>query len=298
MISFSKYAKWYFIVAGIITIACLAFLIYFGLNLGIDFTGGSILRLEYTTARPDIKDISSQLTKAGLTEISFKFEGDKGILIKTQDITEAQRTALYGAFYNDPKVNKDTLAFDKIGAAIGQETKNKAFYAIIFSLIAIIIYIAISFRKVSRPVKSWKYGAVTILILCHDILVPLGIMALLGRFSGREFTIPTLTALLTILGCSVNNAIVVLDRVRENLMKKSGTFREIVDISIHQTLSRSINTSLTFLFPLLSIYFLGGTGLQDFALVLIIGIIAGTYSASFLAPPFLVKWYEWSSRRG
>lgn len=293
MISFVKHSKWFFIGAGIITIASLFSLIFFGLNLGIDFTGGSILKFEYIDRKANVEEVSKSLSQTGLGQVSVRIEGEKGVVIKTKDINEDQRKVLYETFYNDTTVKKDSISFDKIGSIVGTETKNKAFFAIILSLLAIIAYIAISFRKVSRPVKSWKYGAVTILILCHDIIVPLGVMAYLGKFAGREFTIPTLTALLTILGCSVNNAIVVLDRVRENLSKKSGEYRDIVDISINQTLVRSINTSLTFLFPLLAIYFLGGEGLKDFSLVLIVGIIAGTYSASLVAAPMLAKWHGW-----
>jgi preprotein translocase subunit SecF len=167
----------------------------------------------------------------------------------------------------------------------------------LIALAAIIIYIAIAFNKVSRPVKSWKYGLVTMVILAHDVILPLGIMALLGKFAGREFSIPTLTALFTILGYSVNNTIVVFDRIRENLIKKSGEFGDIVNISINQSVSRCINTSLTTLFPLIAIYIWGGESLKDFSLVLILGIVAGTYSALLLAGPILTKWHILSRKR-
>jgi len=297
MLAFTKYSKWYFIITGAITATCIFSWLYFGLDLGIDFTGGSVLKFEYVTERPKIEDISQKLAAAGLTKISFKEEGTKGVIIKTGDITEEQRKALYETFYNDSTVNRDALSFDKIGSMIGGETKRKSMFAVILSLIAIIIYIAVAFKKVSRPVKSWKYGIVTLLMLCHDILLPIGIMAFLGRFFGHEFTIPILTALLTVLGASVNNSIVVFDRVRENLTKASGTFKEIVDTSINQTFTRCLNSSLTALFPLLAIYFWGGQSLKDFALVLMLGIIAGLYSAVLLAGPILVKWHEWHTRK-
>jgi len=297
MIEFTKHSKIYFIIAAIITLACIFFLVYFGLNLGVDFTGGSILRFEYTADRPGIQEISAKVNQAGITSFSYKDLGERGVIIKTKDITEDQRKALYDTFYNDSSVDKNTLNFDKIGSAVGNETKHKSIIAIIIALVAIIIYIAIAFNKVSRPVKSWKYGMVTMVILAHDIILPLGMMALLGKFAAREFSIPTLTALFTILGYSVNNTIVVFDRVRENLIKKSGEFKDIVDISINQSISRCINTSLTTLFPLIAIYVWGGESLKDFSLVLILGILAGTYSALMLAGPILTKWHSLSRKR-
>ncbi|MFA5348948.1 MAG: protein translocase subunit SecF, partial [Candidatus Paceibacterota bacterium] len=258
MIEFIKHSKIYFIIAAIITIACIFFLLYFGLNLGVDFTGGSILRFEYVADRPSIEEISAKVNQAGIASFSYKDLGEKGVIIKTKDITEDQRKSLYETFYNDSNIDKDTLNFDKIGSAVGNETKHKSIIAIIIALAAIIIYIAIAFNKVSRPVKSWKYGIVTMVILAHDIILPLGVLALLGKFASRECSIPTLTALFTILGYSVNNTIVVFDRVRENLIKKSGEFKDIVDVSINQSVSRCINTSLTTLFPLIAIYVWGG----------------------------------------
>ncbi|MDD5621020.1 MAG: protein translocase subunit SecF [Candidatus Pacebacteria bacterium] len=297
MIEFIKHSKIYFIIAAIITIACIFFLLYFGLNLGVDFTGGSILRFEYAADRPSIEEISAKVNQAGIASFSYKDLGEKGVIIKTKDITEDQRKSLYETFYNDSNIDKDTLNFDKIGSAVGNETKHKSIIAIIIALAAIIIYIAIAFNKVSRPVKSWKYGIVTMVILAHDIILPLGVLALLGKFASREFSIPTLTALFTILGYSVNNTIVVFDRVRENLIKKSGEFKDIVDVSINQSVSRCINTSLTTLFPLIAIYVWGGESLKDFSLVLILGILAGTYSALLLAGPILTKWHALSRKR-
>ncbi len=297
MLAFIKHSKIYFIIAIIITLCSIFFLGYFGLNLGVDFTGGSVLRFEYTIARPSIEDISAKVSATGVTNFAYKELGDNGAIIKTKDITEDQRKALYETFYNDSNINKDTLNFDKIGSAVGAETKHKSIFAILIALAAIIIYIAIAFNKVSRPVKSWKYGLVTMVILAHDVILPLGIMALLGKFAGREFSIPTLTALFTILGYSVNNTIVVFDRIRENLIKKSGEFGDIVDVSINQSVSRCINTSLTTLFPLIAIYIWGGESLKDFSLVLILGIVAGTYSALLLAGPILTKWHILSRKR-
>lgn len=292
MFPFIKYTKYYFIFSGILIAGSIFCLIYFGLNLGIDFVGGSLLKVEYFSERPPIEEIAQKIYGAGLVNVSFRNIGDKGIAIRTKDIDEETRTALYNAFSADPNVDKDSLSFEKVGAVVGQETKRKAAYAIGFSLVAIILYVAFAFRKISRPIRSWEYGLATIIALAHDVLIPLGVISYLGRFAGLEFSIPTLTALLTIFGYSVNDTVVVFDRIRENLIKERGEFDEAVDKSLNQTLQRSLNTSLTTLFVLLAIFFFGGGSLKDFALILIIGIISGTYSSIFLASPILVKWFK------
>ncbi|GAI39422.1 unnamed protein product, partial [marine sediment metagenome] len=153
-----------------------------------------------------------------------------------------------------------------------------------------------AFRKISRPLPSWQYGIASLLALFHDVLIPIGILSILGKFYGVQITIPVITALLAVLGYSINNTVVVFDRIRENLLKQVGTYQEIVNNSLNQTLTRSINTSLTTLFVLVAIFFLGGITLKYFALALILGIIAGTYSSLFLASPILVAWLRWRKR--
>ncbi len=191
------------------------------------------------------------------------------------------------------------LRFESIGPTIGQELKNKAITAILAVLVAIVLYIAWAFRKVSEPVSSWKYGIIAIVALAHDVIIPTGIFAVLGRIYGIEIDILFVTALLTILGYSVNDTIVVFDKTRENLARdhRKHNFDWIVDKSINETLRRSLFTSLTTFLVLLAIYLFGGDSIKNFVLTLMIGIIAGTYSSIFLASPLLVAWERLSKNR-
>ena len=180
--------------------------------------------------------------------------------------------------------------FESIGPVIGGELKEKSVKAIIIVLISIVIYIGWTFRKVSRPVSSWKYGLVALIALFHDIIITIGVFSILGHFYGVEVGMPFVVALLTILGYSVNDTIVVFDRTRENLLHSGwDDFEEVVNRSVNETLMRSLNTSLTTLVVLLAIYLFGGATIQYFVLALIIGIIAGTYSSIFIASPLLVS---------
>ena len=187
----------------------------------------------------------------------------------------------------------EEIRFESIGPVIGQELKDKTKIVVVVALLSMIVYIALAFRRVQRPLRSWQYGIASVLALFHDILIPLGIFVILGKFYGIEISIPIITALLAVLGYSINNTVVVFDRIRENLLTGVETFQEIVDISLNQTLSRQINTSLTTLFVAGAIFFLGGETLKYFALALILGICAGTYSSIFLAGPILVTWLKW-----
>ncbi|OGY91532.1 MAG: protein-export membrane protein SecF [Candidatus Komeilibacteria bacterium RIFCSPLOWO2_02_FULL_48_11] len=189
-------------------------------------------------------------------------------------------------------------SFESIGPTIGNELKQRSVYAVLAVLAAIIIYIAWAFRKVSQPVASWKYGLAAVIALTHDVLIPIGIFAVLGKFLGVEVDILFVTALLTILGFSVHDTIVVFDRIRENLAhsRHRGTFEEIVNISVNETVRRSINTSLTALLALLAIFLFGGESIKYFVLALMLGIIFGTYSSIFIASPLLVVWDKWSRK--
>lgn len=179
--------------------------------------------------------------------------------------------------------------FQSIGATIGQELRNKALWAIVYVVLGISLYITYAFRKVSYPVKSWKYGVITLVTLLHDVIVPAGFFAILGWKFGVEIDTNFIVALLVVMGFSVHDTIVVFDRIRENVLNHSGntSFSEIVDKSINQTIARSINTSLTVLIVLVAMYFFGPATLQYFVLTLLIGIAMGTYSSIFVASPLL-----------
>jgi len=188
--------------------------------------------------------------------------------------------------------------FESIGPVIGQELREKSIEALIAVLIGIILYIAWAFRKVSDPVSSWKYGVTAIIALAHDVIIPVGVFVVLGMVTGVEVDILFVTALLTILGFSVNDTIVVFDRTRENLAKShhQGEFESIVNKSVNQTITRSIYTSLSTFMVLFAVFLFGGESIKYFVLALMIGIIVGTYSSIFLASPILVEW-EHASRR-
>jgi len=184
----------------------------------------------------------------------------------------------------------EELRFDSVGPSIGAELKRKAIYAIFFVLIAILFYITYAFRKVSKPIASWKYGSAAIIAMFHDAIITMGVFAVLGKFYGVEINTPFVAAILTVIGYSVHDTIVVFDRIRENLPRSDEDFEGTVNLSLNQTMVRSINTSLTVIFVLLAIIIFGGSSIRTFALALTVGIFIGTYSSIFVASPLLVIW--------
>jgi len=289
---FVKYSKIYFIFSGLLVVASIASLLVFGLNWGIDFVGGSVMKVAYLEERPTTQELSEELSALlDLENFSVRFSGEREVSIKMSEVPQETKDKLSNYFYQSPGVEKETISFESVSPIVGGETKTKATRAIIFSILAIVIYVAFVFRKVSKPVKSWQYGIATVIALVHDVLIPVGVISVFGHFLGVEFSIPILTALLTIFGYSVNDTVVVFDRIRENLIRGSGvTFNDIINKSLNQTLVRSINTSITTLLVLLAIFFFGGVSLSYFSLALIIGVIAGTYSSIFLASTLLAQW--------
>lgn len=300
MISFVKYRKIYFIFSGVLILGSLACLAIFGLKMGIDFTGGSVLELEFKTERPANPEIQEKLADLNLGEFYIQPTGEKGVILRLRDISEETHQLLLEKLGELQELQE--LRFESIGPVVGKELKEKTKIVIVLSLLAILFYIAFSFRRIQKPVSSWQYGVVSLLALFHDVLIPLGVFSILGKLYEVQITIPVVVALLTVLGYSINNTVVVFDRIRENLLKAlhqkygEGGFEETVDRSLNQTLTRSLNTSLTTLFVLIAIFFLGGETLKYFALALILGIVAGTYSSFFLASPILVSWYNWRKK--
>jgi preprotein translocase subunit SecF len=288
MINFLKYRKIYFIFSGILLIFLLICLVVFGLKMGIDFTGGSILEVEFEDQRPQNQEIKEKLTPFNLGEIVLQPTGEKGIIIRTKEISEDLHQEILKKLGETYKFKEQR--FESIGPIIGRELKEKTKLVIIFSLLAILFYIALAFRKISRPFFPWQWGMVSTLALLHDVLVPLGVISILGKFYNVQFTIPTTVALLTIIGYSINNTVVVFDRMRENFFKYGKNFEELINRSLNETLSRQINTSFTTLLPLIFIFFFGGETLKYFSLVLVLGILAGTYSSLFLVSPILFEW--------
>lgn len=291
-INFLKHKKIYFIFSGILVLGSLISIFTLGLNLGIDFTGGSILEIDYKVERPANQEIKDSLDELDLGEIYIQPTGEKGVILRMKNITEETHQKIIQKLSGEKEIEE--LRFESIGPVIGRELKEKTKIVITFSLFAIVLYIAFAFRKLTFPAKSWQYGIASLVALFYDVLIPLGIFSLLGKFYGIQITIPVIVALLTVLGYSINNTVVVFDRIRENLLRKIGkNYEDTVDKSLNQTLTRSINTSLTTLFVLLAIFFLGGETLKYFSLALILGITAGTYSSVLLVSPILVTWLKW-----
>jgi len=189
-------------------------------------------------------------------------------------------------------------SFETVGPSIGQETKANALKAVLIASVAITLYIAFAFRKVSHPVSSWKYGVSAIIALLHDVLVVVGVFSILGVLFGIEIDSLFITALLTVMGFSVHDTIVVFDRIRENLKKSYNLkFEEIVNNSLLETMNRSLNTSLTVVIVLFSLLLFGGESIRWFIIALLLGIISGTYSSIFNASPLLIVWYEWERKK-
>jgi len=293
------YRKITYIISGTLVLLSLAALLVWGLQLGIDFTGGSLLEVEYTVLRPSLDDMNSRVTAAGIPHAVIQPTGERGVLIRTEHLSEERHLALAENLTGGDKESMIEKRFDAIGPTIGRELARKSVWAIVLVIFLIVVYIAWAFRHVSEPVASWKYGIATVIALTHDVSIPIGVFSVLGHFYGVEVDTLFVTALLTILGFSVHDTIVVFDRIRENLknMKGRPAFETVVGDSISQTMTRSINTSLTVLLVMISIYIFGGASIAYFALALIIGVFFGTYSSICLASPILVTWQKWSERR-
>ncbi len=295
-IRFLKYRKIYFLFSGILILASIIFLFVFGLKLGIEFTGGSILEIEYLTQRPSNQEIREKLKDLDLGKVVLQPTGERGIILRTKEIPETTRKEILDKLGRE---NLRELRFESIGPVIGRELRQKTKILIFLSLLAVLVYVIFAFRKLVHPRRPWQYGIVTIIALAHDVLIPLGAFAFLGQFFDVPLTIPIVVALLTVVGYSVNDTVVILDRIRENLLKRrTDTFEETINSSLNQTLIRSINTSLTTLFVLLAIFFFGGETLKHFSLALIIGIIAGSYSSIFLVGPLLLCWPNFNLKFG
>lgn len=264
----------------------------FGLNLGIDFTGGSILEVNYEAGRPEISQIRQALNESDFTETSIQPAGSNNVIFRLKSISETEKESLLEVVsFSGQTVTEER--FSSIGPTLSSELARKGVIALVLVSLLIILFIALAFRGVSKPVSSWTYGVVAVVALVHDIIIPTGIFAVLGYLYGVEIDTLFLTAILTILGLSVNDTIVVFDRIRENLKNKiSNDFAITVGKSLEQTFARSINTSLTVVLVLVALYIFGGTTTQDFALVLLIGAVVGTYSSLFLASPLLVAWHK------
>jgi len=371
MIKIIQRRKIWFAFSVILISASIVALSIWGLKLGIDFTGGTLMEFSFKEETLNSEKIKDALKDLDLGEVNVQFSGEESVLLRFKDVDENTHQeiikALNIAFSRDDdeipiatfsergseieeeniesepisfvkkvladevevitesgdeanieninieneEVNVESIAeteniknninekrFDSIGPVIGDELKTNAVWAIVIALIAIVLYIGWAFRKVSRPVSSFKYGIIATVALFHDIIITLGVFSALGHFYNVEVGIPFVAALLAILGYSVNDTIVVFDRTRENLIKSGiSDFEEVVNKSVNETLIRSLNTSFTTLLILIVLFLFGGETIKYFIVALIIGISVGTYSSIFIASPLLVTWQKWSLGR-
>ncbi len=292
MINFIGRSKIWISISAIIAATGIVALFLWGLNLSIDFTGGSLVEIIFDSNRPEMSKVSTLIQEAGIANAQLQPAGDAGYIIRSGTITEDQHQNILTKLKEGlPENQFREDRFESIGPIIGNELKMKSIWSIIIVLLAIIAYIAYAFRKVSKPVASWMYGVAAIIALIHDLIIVVGLYAIISHYTGWGVDSLFITALLTILGFSVHDTIVTFDRTRETLRRADiDEFDAVVNTSINATLSRSINTSLTTLLVLLAIFFFGGETIKHFIATLIIGIIIGTYSSIFIASPILVFW--------
>ena len=295
-----QHKNFFFILSGLLVAFSFFSMIAFRpWNFGIEFKGGSILEIGYPTGRPTQEELNKKLATLHWVAPSVQETGADAYLIRTKDLTEVERQELISVVSDNGTIKIEERRFNSVGPTIGAELRNKAGWAIVCVIFAIVLYIAFAFRYVSQPISSWVYGLVAVVALIHDVIIPAGFYIAMGHYH-PDFQIDVLfvTAVLTILGFSVHDTIVVFDRTRENL--KLRTWKEFdvtVGHSVEQTFVRSVNTSLTVLLVILALYFVGGETTKNFALTLAVGITAGTYSSIFLASPLLVAIEDWQRKR-
>jgi len=316
------YKKFFLIVSALIFAVSFLIIGVFGLSYSIDFTGGALLEVRYETA-PGKTVVEGAAATQNLGSVSVRETslGDRGngYLIRTRDLSEDERIALEDALLAIGE-GASIERYTTVGPTIGAELSSKALWAIALVSLVIILYVAYAFAGIGKPVSAWIYGLITIVVLIHDVIVPTAMMSLLGYFTGAEVDVLFVMAVLAVLGYSVNDTIVVFDRVRENLQANrtekrtkivepggieredveytlTKPFPEIIGPAVTETLGRSINTSLTTLLALTALYFLGGSLTQNFALVLMAGVVAGTYSSICMAVPLLVAYESWQAKK-
>jgi len=303
----------------LVAVSIIAYLTW-GLKFGIDFTGGSIMELKFSNQRPDVVLLRTELEKIGVRSITVVPTDQNGLVIRFQNTEETKHQEILAKTRelipgqdqkskptdikvdkvsgqdiqidsvnaNEPVNGMEELSYESVGPSIGKELRRNAMISLVIVALLIIAFVAWSFRKVSKPVASWKYGLAGVAALVHDVLIVVGFFSVLGHFYGIEVNTPFVTAILMVFGYSINDTIVVFDRIRENLPKSDKNFEDTVNLSVNQTMLRSIYTSTTTLLTLLAIILFGGESIRYFALALFIGVFFGTYSSIFLASPLMV----------
>lgn len=289
--------KWIFLgFSGALMLLSLISIVIFGLKPGIDFTGGSLWQIRAGAGANEGMIVQSLKDLGAEDAVVYRETSSDSFLVKLKPTSEEEHQR-YLKGLGEKFSPVEEMRFESIGPTIGDQLRSRAFTVVILVLCAISLYIAFSFRKVSKPIASWKYGIVTLITLFHDALIPLGLLAVLGKYKGIEIDTNFVVALLVIIGFSVHDTIVVFDRIRENILIHKGKkeFDVIVGESIAQTIARSINTSLTLILVLVAMLIFGASNLQLFVLVILVGTVMGTYSSIFVASPLLTIWNKFSN---
>lgn len=289
----------YFALSAILVAASIVSISLYGFKLAVDFTGGSLWQVKIPASDVTaVQNFFQSDLKLEVFGLSYDAPSETYSLT-LRELSDADRQAdlvlLQQKFPNSQDVD-----FWRVSPSVSEQLRQKSILAVVFVMIAISLYVTFVFRKVSRPVSSWKYGIITLCTLIHNVLIPSGLFALLGKLTGAAMDTNFIVALLVVAGFSVHDNIVVFDRIRENLTKSRDVYNnlsEIVNRSLNETFARSVNTSLTLVLVLLALYFLGPISLKDFVLTILVGTIAGTYSSIFIASPLLVVWHNFSSRK-
>lgn len=284
-----RYRRLFVSLSTALVLACVVAVSVFGLKPSIDFTGGTLLEVSRGTAEQASVETLVEAVASGPASVR---PTNDTFIVRTATLSPDQIATIEAALAETGS-GATLIRTSTIGPSLGEELFQKALIAILLVSLGIMLFIAVAFWRVSKPVSSWVYGLVTLGTLAHDVLIPAGVFALLGVFAGVEVDALFVVALLTVLGYSVNDTIVVLDRVRENLKRnqeqnRHEEFERTVGRSLTQTYARSINTSLTTIVVLLALFFFGGSQTEDFALALLLGVAAGAYSSIFFAAPLLV----------
>lgn len=296
-IPFIKYSRLWLSIAGITAAASIVMIISWGLKPGIDFTGGSLLELHFSSTTPATAQVQEVLNKIDLKNAVVQSSGSQGVIVRTSFLTEEKHQEVLKVLRGTYKQEIREESFQTIGATVSRQLRERALGATFLVSMSIIMYLAFAFRSVNRPLASWKYGLIAIATLLYVVIIVSGVFAALGRFKGVEVDIAFVVAILTVLGYSVNDSIVVYDRIREHLLKrKVEDFGALVNTGLNETLARSINTVTAVLFPLAALYFFGGSTIHYFALALFIGMAMSTLASIFLASPLLVAVEAWQRR--
>jgi len=287
----------FLISSGILVLAGMISVIVLGFKPGIDFAGGTLWNIKFVNV-PQISDVNNFFKNDLHDEAVVTESQDSSFLVRLKTLDEAAHKD-YSKKLQDKFGNLNELSFQSLGPSIGAELRRNAIVALILVIVAISLYIAFAFRKVSKPISSWQYGFITLITLFHDVAIPAGVFAWLSLFQGAEIDTNFIVAMLVIMGFSVHDTIVVFDRIRENLTlaRDRSNLKFIVNKSINETFARSLNTSLTLVVVLVGMLILGPETLKYFTLTILVGVVAGAYSSIFVASPLLTVWYDLKMKR-